>query len=537
VVGIFFTVLGQVEAKTITAANPSLAAVSTAIASAVDGDTVIIPVGTATWTSQLVIPSTKSIAILGPESPDSPLFGTGQAVITDNTDKSNSSWSVNIPLSLTTKATGFPRISGIRFQGGNVGSGVNGMIHVYGTSPQLRIDHCIFTLTNCHAITVEHYVRGVIDHCTFDQTSHALGAVYIHHNTWNIPGSDFGDASRAAPSTMGTADAMYVEDSTFTNPNASTFCFGVDGWMGSRMVIRHCALTNVIIAVHGTDSGDRYRGARHVEWYNNTIACNGFGMNTFFGMRGGTGVIFNNTITKTAGNAVLAICTDFRPGFLQGIPYDPWGISGSWNITSLTRSGTTVTVTVAPKTISGYTAGHCLQNGKGEYVRIRGCDQSDYNGTFPLGQALNSTQFTYQVSSSQATTGTGAAMRFSQPWDGNTDQDEADVQNAWGYPCFDQNGRGQGALLSGVGPNPVTPVGWPNQVLEPWYIWGNTINGVAANFSGGSPVAKLGRDIFNAIKPGYAPYTYPHPLVSGATPTPTPPSTLSPPTNLQITGP
>src|SRR5205823_13083670 len=103
------------------------------------------------------------------------------------------------------------------------------------------------------------------------------------------------------------------EDCTFTNPNANTFCFGVDGWMGSRMVIRHCALTNVIIAVHGTDSGGRCRGARHVEWYENNITCSGTAMNTFFGMRGGTGVIFNNHITRTAGSAALAIVKDFRP--------------------------------------------------------------------------------------------------------------------------------------------------------------------------------------------------------------------------------
>src|SRR6266403_2924 len=142
VVGIFFALLGQVEANTINAANPSLAAVSTAIALAVDGDTVIVPAGIAAWTGQLNI-TNKSIAILGPESRDSPLFGTGQAVITDSTNKTGSS---PLLIKWVTQATGFPRISGIRFQGGNVSSNDFGMIELRGGTPQVRIDHCVFTL-------------------------------------------------------------------------------------------------------------------------------------------------------------------------------------------------------------------------------------------------------------------------------------------------------------------------------------------------------------------------------------------------------
>src|SRR5436309_15855877 len=51
------------QAKSITALSPSLSDVNKAIGSAVDGDTVIIPAGTATWTSQLVI--TKAITLMG----------------------------------------------------------------------------------------------------------------------------------------------------------------------------------------------------------------------------------------------------------------------------------------------------------------------------------------------------------------------------------------------------------------------------------------------------------------------------------------
>src|SRR5437868_3149585 len=60
---LLFAASGAAQAKIITALSPSLFDVNKAIGSAVDGDTVIIPAGTATWTSQLVI--NKAITLLG----------------------------------------------------------------------------------------------------------------------------------------------------------------------------------------------------------------------------------------------------------------------------------------------------------------------------------------------------------------------------------------------------------------------------------------------------------------------------------------
>src|SRR5438045_2334012 len=75
---IFFSLLARVEAattspSTITAASPSLANVATAISSAADGDTVVIPSGTATWTSGLAIK--KAITLQGK--------GIGSTIIKD----------------------------------------------------------------------------------------------------------------------------------------------------------------------------------------------------------------------------------------------------------------------------------------------------------------------------------------------------------------------------------------------------------------------------------------------------------------------
>ena len=64
-----FAASGAAQAKSITALTPSFFDVSKAIGSAVDGDTVIIPAGKASWTSQLVI--TKAITLMGKTTTDS----------------------------------------------------------------------------------------------------------------------------------------------------------------------------------------------------------------------------------------------------------------------------------------------------------------------------------------------------------------------------------------------------------------------------------------------------------------------------------
>jgi hypothetical protein len=85
---------------------------------------------------------------------------------------------------------------------------------------------------------------------------------------------------------------------------------------------------------------------------------------------------------------------------------------------------------------------------------------------------------------------------------------------------LDQSGVGKGDLLTGAGSYGTStmaiPKAWPHQVDEPCYSWNNTQDGDARNLSSSQPTIKEGRDFFNNTpKPGYKPFTYPHPLVSG----------------------
>jgi hypothetical protein len=92
----------------------------------------------------------------------------------------------------------------------------------------------------------------------------------------------------------------------------------------------------------------------------------------------------------------------------------------------------------------------------------------------------------------------------------------ADTFQIWKVvQALDQPGRARGSVINGVTPTP--PAGWNNQVTEPIYSWNNTATeGGPVNFAAGEPNIRSGEHYFNdATMPGYTPYVYPHPLVSG----------------------
>ncbi|MEZ0392040.1 MAG: hypothetical protein ACAH59_07500, partial [Pseudobdellovibrionaceae bacterium] len=80
----------------------------------------------------------------------------------------------------------------------------------------------------------------------------------------------------------------------------------------------------------------------------------------------------------------------------------------------------------------------------------------------------------------------------------------------------------------------------PSAYTYPLYLWGNTENSTAVGMTctDGCNHVKSGRDYINSAsaKAGYVPYTYPHPLQAGGSPTtpPPPPPSLAAPTNLRV---
>jgi hypothetical protein len=381
---------------TIAAKSSSQADVQAAINSASSGDTVVVPAGNSTWSSRANIPDGKKITLQGQGYNSTLISGSG---ISMNTSGS--------------RVTGF----GFTFNGSN-------LIDVKGKG--WRIDNCKFTNTASgngvavypNGLNGSISPAGLVDNCIFNYCkvlTHSMGNFNTASGQW---ANDLG---------LGTEDAVYVEDCTF-NYDGRGNC--VDTNRGGKYVFRYNKVFQSRLEAHSLQS-DTERATRKWEIYNNTLTATSALWGAMF-IRGGTGVVFNNTLV------------------------------GPWN------------------------EGLVMDN-----VR---------DGT---------------------STGSSGLCNGSSRWDGNTPGES-------GYPCRDQIGRSTDQWLWTSG-NP-----YPPQSLDPAYVWNNTLNGskVTVNLRGSH--IKNGRDVYidAGAKPGYTPYTYPHPLRNGGGTVPVP--VPAAPANLRV---
>src|SRR6266568_2643737 len=185
---IFLAAGGQAKGATVEAKSPALADVKSAIASAHDGDTVMVPAGEASWTSPLVI--TKGITLQGATSidgsskspavtdrtvvlddvpresrghppareqqgprqrpaaffvPAGPLRGQSRPVSKSNATGVPKTGHMPAIIIATLKPTLSFRLTGFTFRYGSLTMFAdNGGVHLVGTCPSARIDHCHF---------------------------------------------------------------------------------------------------------------------------------------------------------------------------------------------------------------------------------------------------------------------------------------------------------------------------------------------------------------------------------------------------------
>ena len=288
------------------------------------------------------------------------------------------------------------RITGFSFQN-------EGNVSIRGDCKDFRVDHCEFAFVNSMGlgVLVEGYTYGVIDNCYFRNCR-----VLIYE-------ARYGDAPWKRPLSMGTANAVYVEDCTFwanIGPNA------IDANGGGRYVFRYNTTTNMECEAHGLFNAGM-RGTFSYEIYGNTFKTEDNGKPNYAAVlvRGGTGVIFDNTVTNGPGD-----------------PYDIFG--------------------------------HMY-------------DQRSCNFTSAWG-----------------------------PYDGTSPTDQ-NTPGMSGYAGRDQIGRSTDYSATEVHP----------QAYEPVYNWNNTLDGrLSYLISRGCELSQehiqLDRDFINGPRPGYTPYTYPHPL-------------------------
>ena len=287
-------------AATITAANCTLANVRDAVADASDGDVVVVPAGTCTWSSTLTI--TKSITLKG--------AGIDRTVIIDEVPRSRIDKSL---IKLGTSAGERSRLTGFTLRRGVVNTQMNysGTVIVYGSSKSWRLDHVKFSQLAATAIRVYGATYGVIDHNVFNLRG--AQAIVVQHDTWG--GSSFGDGSWADSAYLGSEKAVFIEDNVF---NQSATIGEIDCIGGGRYVLRHNTMNNSMAGNHGTDSSHRLRSCRSMEIYENAFTKVSPKWYTGVFIRGGTGVIFGNTFIGYNAGITLR---NYRS--LQS--FSPWG--------------------------------------------------------------------------------------------------------------------------------------------------------------------------------------------------------------------
>lgn len=271
-------VADQPPFNTIRSASAGSADIQAAIDAAQDGWTVVVPAGDTAWTSNVTIPATKGIRLMG-----------AGAELT-RIDLANAYALYVYPREETEPI----RISGFGFRNCPAPSL---QINDYTVgSTDWRVDHCTWTGGALGTqVNVHGHTFGVIDNCRFENCLRALwidGQVRPFDITAPMPYP--GGYSWTRPITPGGPDAVYIEDCVIANTTASIF-FNCRG--GARFVMRR----NTITGANGleTHSGctPGYRNPRWCEIYENTFDLQGGAYWCGLFLRSTNGVIFNNSFS------------------------------------------------------------------------------------------------------------------------------------------------------------------------------------------------------------------------------------------------
>jgi hypothetical protein len=514
--GALWMTIGQAQAKIVNAASPSYTDVNIAVTLAVDGDTVVVPAGTADWTNTLTY--SKAITLQG--------AGIGNTIILED----EGVYSPEL-LNLNTQIGKNYRVTGFTFTTGSRANGAYGagLILLNGYNSWFRVDHCLFTNVQNVGVNVAGPF-GVVDHCTF-YFNVGAGVVKVYSQYYastNYSLQNFGDGSWSAPGSLGTINAFYLEDCVMVWTYPSGVPSATDGYGGCRVVYRNNILTNCAIQWHGTGSSGRWRGGRQFEVYNN-LFVNTFGGGAAGQSRSGTGVVYSNTLVGLWSQVFTM--EDYRSPEALSM----WGGADGTNAFDLKDSGfTPINFTKADANNTGYQyfgllypSGSAQKAGAtwtpNQFVGYTIRDFNQYQG--PAAGDTNTARFTTIISNSTDTVywyNGGSHLGLLLATNGDSMQITHVLQS------IDCSGNGSGDQLSyTASPTPT----WLHQPIDPICAWSNTINGVLSPIVASSGTIREGSNYTNNfIKPNYTPLVHPHPLVTQGTVTNS--VQMLPPTNL-----
>ncbi|MFP4013477.1 MAG: right-handed parallel beta-helix repeat-containing protein, partial [Chitinispirillaceae bacterium] len=259
------------QARIVNARSGSRTDVQTALNDARIGDTVKIPAGNFVFNNGVSVPGGITI------------MGAGRDKTTLRRTHSSSSWMFNVNCSNGERFV----LTGLTIEG--ISPTMSRGIKLTNHCKDFRIYDNSFIRLNDRAIEIHGNTRGVIDHNTFIDNEPT--AVVIFGD---------GDAAWERPLTLGSKEAVYVEDNYFEQIHVDdpTRVHHIASNNGSRYVFRYNRVKDGHINGNVVDAhGNKFywpRGSRSYEVYENhfQIGHRWAGMN----FRGGDGVVFNNVM-------------------------------------------------------------------------------------------------------------------------------------------------------------------------------------------------------------------------------------------------
>ena len=253
------------------------------------GDTLAIPAGSATWTSELVV--AKAITVQG--------AGIGSTIITNSqgTGSGTPATGAYMTFNVYVPGSGTLRFTGLEIQMGNTAQG----ILAYGTQwGQLRIDNCHFEKAKGRAIRIGSLLRVLIHDCVYEDNFKSIDNYPYAQRNWSWQNA----------LTLGTEYCTVIEDNEFNYYTNTPTVIGSHEH-GARTCWRYNAYANYnpsassypILDAHGnqatvaSDNTGTNRATRQVEYYSNTHDCDVGGGFSAVQIRGGTFLAYDNTYT------------------------------------------------------------------------------------------------------------------------------------------------------------------------------------------------------------------------------------------------
>lgn len=449
---------------------------------AVNGDVIIIPAGTCTWTSGIAF-SGVGITIEGQGTPNTGPStvgaGTSTTILIQDTTSSLFAASV-VPYGQTMRYS----LMSIAPQSGM--SNEDFPIKTYGVCtssgcPNIRMDNITFDAGYVNipsgAYTAVNNMFGVYDHNTFNGPGTGTGSamVQLSFSAWQGVG-DNGDYSYASSDSAGKNQALYLENNLLNGARGTENDVGFGGLGGDRYVMRYNTSNNTpgtgLFSTHGTAWTGRDRGTRWKEVYRNAINCSSAvgscGGGNFLS---GTGYVFENTFASTGSgffNQYFSIDSPRR-----------WRATAAWGYCDGAGAYDQNDGVV-------YTTGTLTTGGSsGVTDTSQPWSTNQWAGAVITSGEPYSIQDVTQGIGAEIASNTGNSITFAEALYGQAMNAGDSFQVLRSTICLDQPGRVQGTYLSGTsGPNGgPTPTGWSDQVLEPIYEWADTHSG---NF--GSPI-------------------------------------------------